>query len=75
MEGLSEETDRLAAEALEDASAPLLHSMSEDSLHLYGDEARVPHHDALDEVLDRLTGRTHAQGKHGSRSPDPSSRV
>ena len=73
MQGLSEETDRLAVEALEDARAPLLHSMSQDSIFNDEDGDDGYRSNPLDEVLDKLTGRIRANGKPGS--PDASDRV
>lgn len=58
MQGLSEETDQLAADALEDsAHAPLIRAFSQESALYEDDEDEGERMSPLDEVLDQLTGR------------------
>jgi len=63
MEGLSDDIDRLAADALEDATAPLLHALSSSESLALSETSGYGHGraDGLDGVLDKM------------RDPSPSS--
>lgn len=80
MQGLSEETDRLAADALDQgAHAPLIRAFSQDSALFSDDEGDdnegggLERMSPLDEVLDQLTGRirdAHEQETNGHKQGD-----